>query len=390
MKRNKGISLIVLVITIIVMIILAGAIILSLNNAGIIGKANQAVDASNEAQIKNIVQVYWAEAYASGLRKKTDLETAVYSKIDASKLDVSEYGIAVTTKGVKVVKGWVQDELVVRKGKQVLNIGDNIDYDETAGGTVSVEENVTWQILGASDNGELLILSSCLSAGQLIGAAVGDFEGACKSWLGAIDTLDSRCQQFKNGRSATGARSLRIDDVDKITGYDKTTYRKGELYEYGNKITYTLNGTNTLSYTTTNGLSGETTFSNGFYYYDGENIVQADLSKTSGEITLENTGYHYSLDAWYNTDTKKNLKAKQMLTRATFLTQLWHVGNGYGICTITPYGFIGEWYGGDVLEDNFVWSILGSAQPAIGGVSAVVSLSPETNFTGSSDTIWKY
>ena len=37
MKRNKsGISLIVLVITIIVMIVLAGAIILSLNNAGII------------------------------------------------------------------------------------------------------------------------------------------------------------------------------------------------------------------------------------------------------------------------------------------------------------------------------------------------------------------
>ena len=48
---KKGISLIVLVITIIVMIILAAAIILSLNNAGIIGNANQAVFKQN---VKNV------------------------------------------------------------------------------------------------------------------------------------------------------------------------------------------------------------------------------------------------------------------------------------------------------------------------------------------------
>ncbi len=40
--EKKGISLIVLVITIIVMIILAGAIILALNGSDIIGKATEA------------------------------------------------------------------------------------------------------------------------------------------------------------------------------------------------------------------------------------------------------------------------------------------------------------------------------------------------------------
>ena len=51
MQKKKGISLIVLVITIIVMIILAGTIILSLNNNGIIEKANEAVEGNNQKQV---------------------------------------------------------------------------------------------------------------------------------------------------------------------------------------------------------------------------------------------------------------------------------------------------------------------------------------------------
>ena len=51
-KQRQGISLIVLVITIIIMIILAGAIILALNNSGIIGRATEATDKSDKATLK--------------------------------------------------------------------------------------------------------------------------------------------------------------------------------------------------------------------------------------------------------------------------------------------------------------------------------------------------
>lgn len=51
---KKGISLIVLVITIIVMIIIAGAIIMSLSTTDIMTKANDAVTASNRAEAKSI------------------------------------------------------------------------------------------------------------------------------------------------------------------------------------------------------------------------------------------------------------------------------------------------------------------------------------------------
>ena len=57
-RQNKhGISLIVLVITIIVMIILAATIMISLSNNGIIGKANEAVIANDIANLKTQVEM---------------------------------------------------------------------------------------------------------------------------------------------------------------------------------------------------------------------------------------------------------------------------------------------------------------------------------------------
>ena len=62
MKTNKrGISLIVLVITIIVMIILAAAIILSLNSGGIIGKANKGKSDSDRASLKEAATLEYGE-----------------------------------------------------------------------------------------------------------------------------------------------------------------------------------------------------------------------------------------------------------------------------------------------------------------------------------------
>ena len=57
-KENKrGISLIVLVITILVMIILAAAVIITLNNANIINKANQAASDTDKATEKEAFQL---------------------------------------------------------------------------------------------------------------------------------------------------------------------------------------------------------------------------------------------------------------------------------------------------------------------------------------------
>ena len=58
---KKGISLIVLVITIIVMIIIAGAIIISLNSTNIINEADRAVLSSDAANLKSELTLKYAE-----------------------------------------------------------------------------------------------------------------------------------------------------------------------------------------------------------------------------------------------------------------------------------------------------------------------------------------
>ena len=60
-KNKKGISLIVLIITIIIMIILAGAIILTLNNSGVIDRAEEAKEASDMATLKEAANIAYGE-----------------------------------------------------------------------------------------------------------------------------------------------------------------------------------------------------------------------------------------------------------------------------------------------------------------------------------------
>ena len=61
MKKTKGISLIVLIVTIIVMIIIAGAVILTLSESNVIDQAEQAVQKHNEANEKDMLVLAWGE-----------------------------------------------------------------------------------------------------------------------------------------------------------------------------------------------------------------------------------------------------------------------------------------------------------------------------------------
>ena len=67
---KKGISLIVLVITIIVLAILAGAIILSLSNTNLIKETTQTRMDADLANAKNAVNLAYADAIALGLQAK--------------------------------------------------------------------------------------------------------------------------------------------------------------------------------------------------------------------------------------------------------------------------------------------------------------------------------
>jgi len=67
--NKKAMSLVTLVITIIIMIILAGAIIINLSNSGIIEKANQAVTDMDLKNLEQLANMAYADIYFENLTK---------------------------------------------------------------------------------------------------------------------------------------------------------------------------------------------------------------------------------------------------------------------------------------------------------------------------------
>ena len=98
MQKKKGISLIVLIVTIIVLIILAGAIILTIDNGDTIGDASHAVDLTNQKQLKILAEQKWAHAYNKGARTQEELEQAVLEGLEIlreSKLKIVKHPVDV-------------------------------------------------------------------------------------------------------------------------------------------------------------------------------------------------------------------------------------------------------------------------------------------------------
>ena len=98
---KKGISLIVLVITIIVMIILAASVVITLSNTGIIDRANQAVQLTDERQVQDLAGLVWAECYLDPV-KKADIVNSVKTELASQGVTEDKWNITVTETGVTV------------------------------------------------------------------------------------------------------------------------------------------------------------------------------------------------------------------------------------------------------------------------------------------------
>ena len=102
MKNKKGISLIVLVITIVIMIILAAAVVLRLSGQKIMKQAEGTVKEYDLVTIKNMAALSWSDAYSLGKKTQAELEEAVFNGFKKENIDVSKYAINVDLYGVSI------------------------------------------------------------------------------------------------------------------------------------------------------------------------------------------------------------------------------------------------------------------------------------------------
>ena len=237
LTNKRGISLIVLVITIIVMIILATAIILSLSSSGIIGKANKAKtdsDNANLLQAANLAAAEWELAKAEN--PNTDgAKKYITDKLkdQGFKAEEIEAKLNITDKGEVSLKkdeqgGGVLEGSGASAIKAGVQIGDYVDYtpiektstkyesysmdtsEYTPFKTQTGEDAFKWRYMGIDKEGNALLVADKSSNDYI---EMGGPDG----YLNGVSTLNEVCEELYS--SANGkARSITFDDVNMVLG----------------------------------------------------------------------------------------------------------------------------------------------------------------------------
>ena len=265
-REQKGITLIALVITIVILLILAVVSINSIQNDGILSKArkvaityNQSVDNEQE-KLQNYID------YSDKVNG--------YSK-------------------------WTQSGTSVTNGTVTLEVGTTvIGYTSPKGTT-----DPGWGVLGAEDGKLLLVSKTSVEPSVSLNGTdhLADFDN--NGELDGIDLLNSICANYLNISLADSARSITVEDINRVTGYNPknvgvhdleqtgegTYYGSGSVMQYGNEVTYTMNANGKVAYSS-DIKSSNTSYITEFIMQDGT-ILTSDM--TDGVKVTSNYYMYY-------------------------------------------------------------------------------------------------
>ena len=118
-----------------------------------------------------------------------------------------------------------------------LKIGDKVNY------TVSGYTG-EWRVLDIGENYVKLLATSNVETLRMDGSSESLWDETTKSYKNGENKLDEICKKYINETYATEAKSIKVEDIDKITEYKKTGYGTGEVCKYNNKVTYKLENGN--------------------------------------------------------------------------------------------------------------------------------------------------
>ena len=341
LREKKGITLIALVITIIVLLILAGVTIATLTGEnGILTKATEASKKTGQASAEEQVQLeVTASIGTDGKINTGDLndnlgnieglthegETIENNPIEnlPATVVVDGNNVIIREDGSVVVSEWTQTGYEITNGEITVKVGNYVlNYDE---GTESTQiettesghtaqqplttENLGWRILGIGENGGLeLISDNPTTATVTLSGETG--------YLNAEEVLNTACNElYGKGEYAESARSLNVEDVNKLANYDPETYSGyGNLYKYrfSTEEDYMQNSKSTDNGQTWSDWKNITNASYQTFRTPGSTeTIGVDNPKESQE--LENTYYYYSISS----RMADNTDIANMITKGT-------------------------------------------------------------------------
>lgn len=330
MKQNKenGITLIALVITIIVLLILAGVAIATLTgDNGVLTKAVSAKEKTERAEVienakldilgiqsdkngklttgdlKGVLDKYFKDVPEEITEE--DIATLELTTKDGKyKINVSEIynGKLEGTSGVMAVSDlkvgdYVKygDKLTVQSYVTNSNGEPNTGYETPQ--TFNTNTTTLWRVINKKANGEVEIVAvnNTLSDDGTTGLYLKGQNG----FLNSKTVLDNLCSKLYANPAYGTARSIKVEDINNLTGFNPDT----DVTDYNKSYTYTSGGpfwdkaTNEFRMATTD--NSVTVEHNYYYYIVNENMQLYDtLIEESKTYTGDYSEENYPLFYW--------------------------------------------------------------------------------------------
>ena len=465
-KFSRGITLIALVVTIVVLLILAGTSIQMLaGEDGIITQAKNAKDKTTIGNEKDLVDLSVVAAQLSsewGEITETNLEKELTINIGERDVDYTltktgdNYTVTYTETGNSYIvysdgstkeRGpWTQGQkdsdgnISITNGKITVQVGDYVNnYNPVPEGKTA--ETVTsystenecgdqefssgyegkWRILGVSEDGKLMIVPENVIKTTSDGYY---YLRGQAGYTNAVSELDKISAIFGKGYGAESARSVKVEDINRVTGYNPNNVgvydpdqigsgmkcggvADGEtknLYEYGNEVTYYWKGDNCPHYKGTNGVEGNLYNSHSnFNWFDintktWKTSAKATISPTATEISgmqeitkLKSTYYFYYLNSLTTSNSAGNgltVGTKAYTTIYNGSGQHYWLGSPYIEASWYTVGFGVSHVDGGIVRNSCLFESNGSNGCYGIGVRPAVILKSDIQLTGSSDEGW--
>ena len=397
-KNKNAITLIALVVTIVVLLILAGVTIsLLLDENGIIAKSKDARNANRAGTIRDEISLWEAEKFASdngaGSHESMDafltrLKTrGLINDEDIQKIkDTRELQV-----GKEIIKFPSDAKTLVQAFKdKEIQVGDYLNYndyvDESKTYTTKTNENgwadqkytatkdTYWQVLGLDETGErlMLISQSPIKKEMKTGDTVEDWEKIPYLVLkGAYGYV--YCEKILNDIS--GIYSTSLGKAESLTA-EEINRLIGVTVDFANKKVYANSDSNTNI--DRGGVLGKQ-----YPYtaddYTPESYINSKTHATEGTQTDPATAYWYQWGNLTIDDTLKTILFNGTTSDANFAKSYWlaspAVLAGSVFATFGP----GCVDGGRVYADYFLFSSNGDWSANSFGVRPVVYL--ESNIT---------
>ena len=358
LKNKKGITLIALVVTIVVLLILAGVTIsLLLDENGIITKSKDARNANRAGAIKEEITLWKADKFAAdngagshesmddflarlktrGLISDEDIATIK----DTKKLQVGKETIVFPSDAKTLVQAFKDNEIKVG---DYLNYNDYVDESKTyttatnengwADQKYTATKNTYWQVLGLDETGERLMLISQSPIKKEMKTSDTAEEWEKTPYLvlkGAYGYVN--CKQILN--NVSGIYSTSLGKAESLTA-EEINRLIGVTVDYKNKTVYE-NSDPSTNIDKTGSIGNQYTYK--ATDYTPESYIDNRRHAAEGEKTEPATAYYYEWDKLTIPEPLKTMLFSGTASDANYVKAYWLASSG--VCVNSERAYFG-------------------------------------------------